>query len=265
MKASERTDRRRVPVLKLRVDLSSYTDAIRRIGALAKAGNGGYVCVANVHGAIEAEDDPHFATAVNSADIVLPDGTPLVWMQRLQGNDEAAQVRGPSLMPMLMQYAEAEDLSVGFLGGQPEVLDEIASRARTEFPRLRVAYHYSPPFRPLTEKENSEIANAINAAGVQILFVGLGCPKQERWMAANKESVSAVTIGVGAAFDLYAGKLRGAPPLVSKLGLEWIFRLAQEPRRLFSRYLLVNPRFVWLATRQLTLGQPRPGVSRDND
>ena len=251
MNTPDRINRSRVAVLKLQVDLCDYATAISRIIEIARAARGGYVCVANVHVAIEAENDPSFATLVNNADIVLPDGTPLVWMQRLQGNENATQVRGPSLMPMLMKHAESESLSVGFVGGRPDVLERIISRALIEFPRLRIAYENSPPFRELTEEENAEIANAINEAGVQILFVGLGCPKQERWMAANRNSINAVMIGVGAAFDLYAGDIREAPAIVSKLGLEWMFRLVQEPRRLFSRYLLVNPRFIWLATRQL--------------
>lgn len=251
MTTTERTDRTRVPVLKLLVDLCDYEVAISRTTELARASRGGYVCVANVHVAIEAEDDPQFAALVNEADIVLPDGTPLVWMQRLQGNDGAGQVRGPSLMPMLMKRAEAEKLRVGFLGGRSDVLESIVSRAAKEFPSLNVAFRTSPPFRELTDEENAGIANEINDAGVHILFVGLGCPKQELWMAANRKSINAVMIGVGAAFDLYAGNIREAPAIVSKLGLEWMFRLVQEPRRLFSRYLLVNPRFVWLATRQL--------------
>lgn len=251
MTTTERTDRTRVPVLKLQVDLCDYESTIDRITKMARADRGAYVCVANVHVAIEAENDPRFATLVNDADLVLPDGTPLVWMQRLQGNDDAKQVRGPSLMPMLMERAEAENMSVGFLGGRPAVIETIVSRAADEFPRLNVPYQNSPPFRELTEQENAEIVSAINESGVQILFVGLGCPKQERWMATNQGSVKAVMIGVGAAFDLYAGNLLEAPAVISKLGLEWMFRLVQEPRRLFSRYLLVNPRFVWLATRQL--------------
>lgn len=251
MTETEQTDRTRVPVLRLQVDLCDYDRAIKRITELARAGDGGYVCVANVHVAIEAENDPRFAELVNEADIVLPDGTPLVWMQRLQGNDDAKQVRGPSLMPMLMKHAEAENLRVGFLGGRPDVLARIITRADEEYPRLNIAYQNSPPFRELSAEENRDITNTINASGVEILFVGLGCPKQERWMAASRDSVKAVMIGVGAAFDLYAGDIREAPAIVSKLGLEWMFRLVQEPRRLFSRYLLVNPRFVWLATRQL--------------
>jgi N-acetylglucosaminyldiphosphoundecaprenol N-acetyl-beta-D-mannosaminyltransferase len=251
MTTTQQDDRTRVPVLKLQVDLCDYDRAIKRITELARAGVGGYVCVANVHVAIEAENDPRFAALVNDADLVLPDGTPLVWMQRLQGNDDAKQVRGPSLMPMLMKHAEDEGLKVGFRGGKPEVLERILSRAKEEFPGLAIQYALSPPFRDHTEAEKAADLRALHDSETQILFVGLGCPKQERWMAANRDSVKAVMIGVGAAFDLYAGDIREAPAVVSKLGLEWMFRLVQEPRRLFSRYLLVNPRFVWLATRQL--------------
>ena len=257
MTQSDRIERRRVPVLNLRVDLCDYDTAIARIGELAQSNSGGYVCVANVHVAIEGEDDPAFSRLVNDADLVLPDGTPLVWMQRLQQNPGASQVRGPSLMPMLMKHAEEKGLKVGFLGGEQQVLDTIVARAHEEFPTLDIAYSYSPPFRDLAREEKDEIAAAITDARVQILFVGLGCPKQERWMAENTSAVKAVMIGVGAAFDLYAGSLREAPGIVSKLGLEWMFRLVQEPRRLFSRYLLVNPRFVWLATRQLILRRSR--------
>jgi len=248
---TEQTNRRRVPVLGLNIDVTDYDDAIATITELARKWNGAYVCVTNVHVTIEAEDDPSFRELVNNADLVLPDGTPLVWMQRWQGNEQASQVRGPSLMPMLMQHAEREGLKVGFLGGRQEVLDKILERARVDFPKLDVAYSYSPPFRSLTDDENAAMTDEINASGAQILFVGLGCPKQERWIAVNRDRVRAVSIGVGAAFDLYAGNIREAPAIISRLGMEWIFRLLQEPRRLFSRYLLVNPRFMWLAGKQL--------------
>jgi N-acetylglucosaminyldiphosphoundecaprenol N-acetyl-beta-D-mannosaminyltransferase len=254
----ERSDRSRVPVLKLHVDLCDYETAIGRVMELASERRGGYVCVANVHVAIEAQDDPQFARLVNDAELVLPDGTPLVWMQRLQGNSGAAQVRGPSLMPMLMKHAEAEGLKVGFIGGRPDVLERILARAKSEFPRLLVTYAVSPPFRELSAEEKAANVGELNDSGAQILFVGLGCPKQERWMAENRAQTSAVMIGVGAAFDLYAGDLKEAPAVVSKLGMEWLFRLIQEPRRLFSRYLLVNPRFVWLATRQVIRDRSRP-------
>ena len=135
---------------------------------------------------------------MNAADLVLPDGTPLVWMQKLQGSGDAEQVRGPSLMPMLMKHAEAEGFKVGFLGGRPEVLNSLIERSRSEFPRLRIPFHVSPPFRELSVEEKAATVKEINDSGVQILFVGLGCPKQERWMAANRGHINAVMIGVGA-------------------------------------------------------------------
>ena len=196
------TTRRRVPVLNLRVDLTDYASTIERVIELARAGRGGYISVANVHVAIEAEDDPTFSELVNRADLVLPDGTPLVWMQRWQGNNDAQQVRGPSLMPMLMKRSEEAGLKVGVLGGTDETLRRLADRGLRDFPDLNIAYSYSPPFRELTAAENAAIVADLNKAGVQILFVGLGCPKQERWMAQNHEQVDAVMLGVGAAFDL---------------------------------------------------------------
>jgi N-acetylglucosaminyldiphosphoundecaprenol N-acetyl-beta-D-mannosaminyltransferase len=263
MSSNDHTDRRRVPVLGLQVDLCTYDNAIDKIEQLARAGRGGYVCVANVHVAIEARDDRAFENLVNKGDLVLPDGTPLVWMQRLQGNNEAEQVRGPSLMPMLMKHAETEGLKVGFLGGRPEVLELVARRAADQFPQLQIPFQFSPPFREFSDSEKAEIRQAINDSNVEILFVGLGCPKQERWMAENRNHVNAVMIGVGAAFDLYAGNIREAPAAISKLGLEWMFRLVQEPRRLFTRYLLVNPRFVWHASMQL-LGRRARSKSRSS-
>lgn len=264
MSPVDNEERRRVKVLGLDVDVCDYASTIASVDRLARGG-GGYICVANVHVTIEAQDDEAYRELVNRADRVLPDGTPLVWMQRWQGIKDAQQVRGPSLMPMLMKHAEANRLKVGFLGGRPEVLDIIRRRAEDEFPQLDIAYSYSPPFRNLTEDENADITRSINGAGVQILFVGLGCPKQERWMAANTHEVNPVMLGVGAAFDLYAGNIREAPAVLSRLGLEWVFRLLQEPRRLLSRYLLVNPRFILLASRQLLRARFRQAGQTSSD
>ena len=142
-------------------------------------------------------------------------------------------------------------LSVGFYGGRQEVLEAIKARAARDFPKLNIAYAYAPPFRELSEEEDAKVVAGINEATPDILFVGLGCPKQENWMAAHRGEVKAVMVGVGAAFDFYAGNLREAPEWLSNIGLEWLFRLAMEPRRLWRRYLFLNPRFMWLAARQL--------------
>jgi N-acetylglucosaminyldiphosphoundecaprenol N-acetyl-beta-D-mannosaminyltransferase len=239
---------KKLQIIDLNTDVCDHESAVETISAL----DGGYVCVATVHMVMEAHDDPEFAARVNAADLVVPDGMPLVWMQKLQGAKEASRVRGNDLTINLCGYAEGAGMSVGFYGGRQEVLDAIKVRAARDFPKLEIAYAYAPPFRELSEEEDAKVAAEINRAAPDILFVGLGCPKQENWMAAHRGEVKAVMVGVGAAFDFYAGNLREAPKWLSNIGLEWLFRLAMEPRRLWRRYLFLNPRFMWLAARQLS-------------
>jgi N-acetylglucosaminyldiphosphoundecaprenol N-acetyl-beta-D-mannosaminyltransferase len=200
---------------------------------------------------MEGYDNDEFAGVVNGADLIVTDGMPLVWMQKVQGKNRASRVRANDLMISLCAYAERNGLSVGFYGGRQEVIDAILERAEKDHPNLKIAYAFSPPFRPLTETEDAEITGEINRAAPDILFMGLGCPKQERWMSAHKGKLTAVMLGVGASFDFYAGNVRESPAWMGKLGLEWLFRLTQEPKRLWRRYLILNPRFVWLATMQL--------------
>lgn len=244
--------RTRVRIISLDVDVIDYEQAIERVDELARTGRGGYVCVANVHMTIEAHDDPKFAAQVNAADLVVPDGKPLSWMQKRLGHKNASQVRGPSLMPMLMAYAEQHELKIGFYGGKPEVIERMVARAKGAYPNLEISYAYSPPFRPPNDDEDSEVVKKINSSGTQILFVGLGCPKGERWMAEHRDRINAVMLGVGAAFDFYAGTLSEAPQWMRKSGLEWLFRLASEPSRLWRRYLYTNSRFLYLAIKNLT-------------
>jgi N-acetylglucosaminyldiphosphoundecaprenol N-acetyl-beta-D-mannosaminyltransferase len=239
--------KKEIPVLTLKTDVTDHDSAVEKIGAM----DGGYVCVATVHMVMEAYDDPEFAARVNAAKLVVPDGMPLVWMQKLQGAKEASRVRGNDLTINLCRYAAENGLKVGFYGGREEVLDGIRERARIDFPSLQIAYTHAPPFRELTPDEDAQIVENINTAGLNILFVGLGCPKQENWMAAHRDRIDAVMIGVGAAFDFYAGNLKEAPRWLSNIGLEWLFRLAMEPRRLWRRYLILNPRFILLAVEQL--------------
>jgi N-acetylglucosaminyldiphosphoundecaprenol N-acetyl-beta-D-mannosaminyltransferase len=188
---------------------------------------------------------------VNAADMIVPDGMPLVWMQRLQGRGNATRVRANDLMIMLCEYAEKQGLSVGFYGGRQEVIDAIVERAAKELPALKIAYAHSPPFRPLTAVEDEAIIAEITRSGTQILFMGLGCPKQENWMAEHKPKLNCVMLGVGASFDFYAGNVKESPEWLGKLGLEWLYRLTQEPRRLWKRYLVLNPRFMGLALLQI--------------
>ena len=243
--------RERYRVVSLDVDKVTHRSAVGRVISLAKSGRGSYVCFGTVHMVMESHDSAEFAARVNAADMIVPDGMPMVWMQRLQKADGPERVRANDLMMMLMAEAEKEGLSVGFYGGRQEVIDLILERAKREHPRLEIGYAYSPPFRPLTADEDAAITAEINASGTRILFMGLGCPKQENWMAEHKDRLSCVMLGVGASFDFYAGNVKESPDWLGRLGLEWLYRLTQEPKRLWRRYLILNPRFMLQAGRQL--------------
>jgi N-acetylglucosaminyldiphosphoundecaprenol N-acetyl-beta-D-mannosaminyltransferase len=231
-------------ILGMRVHATSYSETAEAVLEMASTRVGGMVCVATVHMVMEAFDDPEFRRLVNSAERVTPDGMPLVWALRAFGVPEASRVYGPSLTPEICARAEQRGVPVGFYGGSPEVIEVLRKRLLARFPRLQVPFAHSPPFRPLTPREDRDLADAIAASGVRILFVGLGCPKQERWMAAHRATLSCAMVGVGAAFDFLAGAKAQAPLWLQDAGLEWLFRLAHEPRRLWRRYLLGNGRFL---------------------
>lgn len=238
-------------ILGMRVDATSYVDATSRVLAWAHAGESRYVCVATVHMVMEAHDSPEFRNIVNAADLVTPDGMPLVWSLRLFGAKQATRVYGPELTPRVLESAARAGVPVGFYGGSPEVLERLLAVADRRFAGLKVTYAYAPPFRPLSHEEDERIIRDINASGARIIFVGIGCPKQERWMALHRGRLGAVMLGVGAAFDFLAGAKAQAPHWMQRLGLEWFFRLVTEPRRLWRRYLRNNPRFVVLLALQL--------------
>lgn len=238
-------------VLGMRVDATSYEHAAELVAGWARRAESRYVCVSTVHMVMEAHDDAAFREIVNAADLVTPDGMPLVWGLRLLGAAAATRVYGPDLTPIVCERAAREGIPVGFYGGSPEVLERMVANLRDRYPDLRVVYRHSPPFRPLTAEESERELAEIRESGARILFVGLGCPKQERWMAERRGSIDAVMLGVGAAFDFLAGSKRQAPAVIQSLGLEWLFRLATEPRRLWRRYLYHNPRFLGLFAAQL--------------
>jgi N-acetylglucosaminyldiphosphoundecaprenol N-acetyl-beta-D-mannosaminyltransferase len=229
----------------------NYESATQLILGLARKRESRYVCVANVHMVMEAYDDAEFRQIVNAADLVTPDGMPLVWMMRWQGLRQQERVYGPTLTQYVLEAASEEGIPVGFYGSTLQTLEKLKSKVQERYPSLKIAHLYAPPFRPLTPEEDEEVVRAINDSGTRILFVGLGCPKQERWMAAHKGRVQAVMLGVGAAFDFLAGAKPQAPRWMQRAGLEWFFRLASEPRRLWLRYLYHNPRFIWHALMQL--------------
>jgi N-acetylglucosaminyldiphosphoundecaprenol N-acetyl-beta-D-mannosaminyltransferase len=207
----------------MRVDGTSYRETAEAIADLVSAGDGGAVCVSTVHMVMEAFDDPEFQRIVNSADRVTPDGVPLVWALRLLGVANAKRVYGPSLLPVVCGLARERGLSVGFYGGSSEVLDELVQRIWRRFPGLEVSFAFAPPFRALSAEEDQKVIEGIEDSETDILFVGLGCPKQERWIDEHRSSLSCVMVGVGAAFDFHAG----------------------------HKYLYHNPRFLFHFARQL--------------
>ena len=238
-------------VVGMKVNATSYAHTVDTVLEWASAGQSCYVCISNVHMTMECHHSQSFKQIVNEADLVTPDGMPLVWMMRWLGVREQQRVRGPSLLPLLCEAAALHHLKVGFYGSTDSVLQQLVERLRCDFPRLEVAFSYSPPFRELSVIEDDDIVNNINSSGAQILFVGLGCPKQEIWMAQHRGLIMMPMLGVGAAFDICSGIKSESPLWLQKMGLEWLYRFILEPRRLWRRYLIYNPLFMWLAFIQL--------------
>jgi len=238
-------------ILGMRVDVSSLPSAVSILDNFVRQGIGRYVCVSNVHMCMESFDDINFRELVNASDLVVPDGKPLFWAQSLLGVKDANQVRGMDLMLTLCEHAAKEGFPIGLYGATSVILSKLEKNLQDRFMGIQIVSVIAPPFRALTAQENDQYINQITDAGVRILFVGIGCPKQERWMAENKSNLNCVMLGVGAAFDFIAGQKRHAPDWMQAIGLEWLFRLLCEPRRLWKRYMKQNPRFVWYFLKQL--------------
>jgi N-acetylglucosaminyldiphosphoundecaprenol N-acetyl-beta-D-mannosaminyltransferase len=233
------------------VDRTNYEHVADVVLCWAQRGLSKYICIATVNNVMEAYDCSDFQRVMNGADLVTPDGMPLVWGLRLLGHKSATRVYGPDLSPMVLKMSEVNCVPVGFYGGRPETLHRLLRVVGQRFPDLKVAFSFSPPFRGLNTNEDQRIIDEINRSGARILFVGLSTPKQDYWMAEHKDKVHSVMIGVGAAFDFLAGTKRQAPRWMMRIGMEWFFRLLTEPRRLWKRYLKHNPRFVILFALQL--------------
>jgi N-acetylglucosaminyldiphosphoundecaprenol N-acetyl-beta-D-mannosaminyltransferase len=249
----------RYDVVGIAVDAVDPAATLEEIGRWIRDGERRYVAFVNVHGVMEAARDPALRRAYAGAGLTVPDGMPLVWMGRLRGHANVRRVYGPDMVLIVCERAAREGWSCFFYGGAPGVADRLAAEMVRRFPGLRVAGVGSPPFRTLTEEENRDEAARINESGASIVFVGLGCPKQEWWMEQQRQTLSAAALlGVGAAFDFHTGRVRQAPRWMMAAGLEWLFRLAAEPRRLWRRYLVYNPLFVGRATLQLLGARSAP-------
>lgn len=255
----------RVLVADVPLDLGDIRSAAGYVLQRARKKKPGYVCVANVHMFMEALDDPVFCSVMRQAVRVVPDGMPLAWLLRRIGMKGQPRIPGPDLMDVICRSAGKNGVSVGLVGGQTETLEDLKRNLMEKYPDLHIAYAFSPPFRELSTEEEEAIVRNCALSGAGVLFVGLGCPKQENWMARNSERFPGVMLGVGAAFDYHAGRLARAPSWMQRAGLEWLYRLAQEPRRLFRRYLDTNTRFVISVLLPAFVGGARVKVCNRQD
>ena len=244
-------------ILDTRIDALSWEQLLGRIVRWAQAGQSRMICLCNVHSVVTAKHDAAMANALKRADLNLPDGAPIAWLMRQRSWPEQQRLSGPDLIWQLMREAEKLQLSVFLMGATPATLGRLIGVLSNAFPRLMIAGSLSPPFRPLNELEHGGFVDQINRSGASIVLIGLGCPKQEIWMAECGNAISAVMIGVGAAFDYHAGSLRRAPPVWQRIGLEWLYRLLQEPRRLARRYLLTNTLFLLALPAELWRSRQR--------
>lgn len=248
---SPENSRPRVSVLGAPIDAVGWAEALERVAQWAARRQSRYLCFCNVHSVVTARDDAGFARAIEGADLALPDGMPIAWMLRLNGFPGQQRVNGPDFMWQCCGVAEQRGIAVYFYGSTPATLAALRHRLAVEFPRLVIVGMESPPFRALTSSEETATLSRIDDSDAGLVFVGLGCPKQELWSAAARGRVRAVLAGVGAAFDYHAGTLPRAPRWMQRHGLEWLYRLAAEPGRLWRRYLVTNTRFLAGAAIQL--------------
>jgi N-acetylglucosaminyldiphosphoundecaprenol N-acetyl-beta-D-mannosaminyltransferase len=241
----------RYRVLDVLISALSPADAVRIVLDWVASGAHRYLSVCPADTILQCHDNPDLAVIVNGAALAVPDGMPVVWLGRLRGLP-VKRVYGPDLMLALCDKGRAAGVRHYFYGGTPELLDTLSARLSARFPDLIIAGSWAPPFRPLTPAEEQEVTARINAARPDIVWIGIGTPKQDYWIARFRPVLNApVLIPVGAAFNFHAGAVRQAPKAMQRMGLEWLFRLIMEPRRLWKRYLIGNPRFVFLVCRQL--------------
>ncbi len=245
------TPRKGQPVLEAFIDALSWDEAIGRITQWGAARESRYVCICNVHSVVTTTRDVEFKVAVNNADMSTSDGAPIAWALRRLGHPSQERINGPDLMMKYLARAEQLNQAVFFYGSTDATLAKLRIALAKQFPLLRIAGMVSPPFRPLSLEEDEQSVEMINNSGANVVFVGLGCPKQEKWMSDHRGRIHAVMVGVGAAFDYHAGAIKRAPLWWQRNGLEWLYRLGSEPRRLFKRYMVTNTLFVIGFLRQI--------------
>lgn len=233
-------------ILKTNINVTNMGETLQYLTQNLEDLRGKYICVSNVHTVVMSYEDEKYRNIQNSAAMVLPDGKPLSVVSRLRGYKEAQKVSGPDLMPAMFRVSEEKEYTHYFYGSTEETLGKLKEALLKQYPKLKIVGMYSPPFRPLTQEEDEEMIQQINDASPDFIWIGLGAPKQERWMYAHKDKLCGVMLGVGAGFDFHAGTVKRAPVWMQKCGLEWLHRLTQDPKRLFKRYVVTNSKFLWL-------------------
>ena len=243
---------KRYNVIECKITRANMDSAIDNVKQNIKDQTGGYVCFTNVHASVMGHQNLNFRNILNNSFMTLPDGKPLYWYAQLKGLRDVGHVPGPDFLPKFIKQTHKTKIKHYFFGSTQEVLIKLTKNLQSHYPEINIAGSYSPPFRELSTEENSEIIKNINNLKPDIIWIGLGAPKQETWMADNWEKLQpALLMGVGAAFDFHAGTIKRAHPVFTKLGIEWLHRLFQEPRRLFSRYLITNSLFLWFLLTNL--------------
>ena len=232
-------------ILGTKINVTDMDKTVRYIDAHLEELKGHYICVSNVHTTVTAYRDPQYRAVQNGAAMNIPDGKPLSIVQQLSGEREAGRVPGPDLMPELFRLSEEKGYRHYFYGSTQETLDALREKLSRKYPKMKIAGMYSPPFRPMTEEEDREAVERINAAKPDFIWVGLGAPKQEKWMAEHEGRLSGVMLGVGAGFDFHAGTVKRAPKWMQEICMEWLYRIGQDPKRLLVRYLDTNFSFVF--------------------
>ena len=233
-------------IINTRIRLITFSALINEIHILYK----GYICFANVHMVVEGYKNKDFQEIINNSTYTVPDGVPIQKSLKLLYGISQERIAGMDFMPALIRKATKEVLSAFFFGSDLETNNAIKKKASIENPNLKIAGSISPPFRPISDAENKDHINQINKSGAKIVFVCLGCPKQEIWMAENTEKINAVLLGVGGAFETYAETKKRAPRWIRNISMEWVYRLGQDPKRMWKRYFITNSLFLHLLVKQ---------------
>jgi len=249
----------RVNVLGVGISVLNLDTVVGVLASALAAGRRGYVTVTGVHGVIESQTDEPLRRIHNASLLSTPDGMPMVWMGRLAGHPTMGRVYGPDLMERVFEWSRTSGATHYFYGGNVGVAEELKARLEKRFPGIRIVGTYTPPFRPLTEAELAALSADVARLRPDFLWVGLSTPKQERFMAEHVHKLDArIMVGVGAAFDFFAGRVQQAPRWIQRSGFEWLYRLTRDFKRLWPRYSRIVPLFLWKAAGQLAGRRPRP-------